>query len=113
MIEFDGHLYAFIAALSRVLFILFQYKQKTDLNGRLKWSTFWKKQWDDLAAALLIPQFLIFFYEAGYSLWVYFLDKDWDFYFDTYEGMAIVFGLFGVLVYTRLLKKGEDKINKM
>jgi hypothetical protein len=93
--------------------MLFKQKQRVDLNPRLKWKTYWKKQWDDLAVALILPQFLIFFYEAGYSLWVHFLDKDWDFYYDTYEGMAIVFGLFGVLIYTRLLKKGQDKIEKL
>lgn len=114
MIEFEasGHLYAFIASLSAALFMLFKQINRVQA-GKSTWKKWKKNQWDDVAAALIFPQFLSFFYEGGYSIYVWAVKGDWDFFFDTFEGVNIIFGLFGVLIYTKLMKKGKDKIESL
>tara|TARA_S200002703_G_scaffold140629_1_gene131998 strand:- start:1065 stop:1400 length:336 start_codon:yes stop_codon:yes gene_type:complete len=110
MLEFYGHIYAFVASLSRVLYMLFLYKNKVD-RKKAKWDGYLYDQWDDILAALLFPQFFCFGYEAGFSIWAFYKgEEEWKFFYDTHEGVNIIFGLFGVLLYTRLLKKGEEKI---
>ena len=113
-LETEGHIIAFVASLSRVLYQLLMTKNRMDRTGKYRWSTYMRKSWDDLVAILLFPQFLSFGYEAAFGIYAHYKgEESWGFFYDTFEGVNLIFGIFGVLIYTKLLKKGRAKIDKL
>ena len=112
----NNYFIAFVASMFRCFWMFFAFKNKKDSGKvRMSWKVYKKKYWDDYLAALIFPVFLVFAYEWIFTglVFIFEWDNPWDFFYDTEEFMAIVFGAFGVLIYTKLIAKGEKKIDQI
>lgn len=112
----NNYFIAFIASLLRCLYMWHKFKNKKDSSKtKMTWKTYRRKFWDDYLVALIVPHFLVFLYEWIFSGLVFIFEwkNPWDFFYDTQEFMAGVFGGFGVLIYTKIISKGENKIDKI
>lgn len=110
------------ASLFHCFVMWWSFKNKKDKGQtKMTWKTYWKREVDDYLAAMIVPQFLVWIYPDAvkgviylYCLFVETVKVDAnDFLNVTERFSAIVFGLFGPFIYTKLASKVIGKIKKI
>lgn len=110
---------ALIGSLVFIAIRLKMEKQKADDNPKykLKWATYFQKEWDDLVFSVLIGQGLVYVQESlffSYAKWAEWDDtRAIDFYFDGEEAIALCMGLFGSVLIMLIFKFVIKKANKL
>jgi hypothetical protein len=109
-----NHVVALIASLIYVGFVLKEFKDKRDTGKtRMKWKTYWSKQWDDFLWLVLMGQVLTGLQEFLYSGIINFfsIENPWDIYYDSEEAISFLLGSFGVKLVNKYFKYGSRKID--
>ena len=96
-----------------ILWLIKKFKDTKDANKtKVTWNRYWSVNWDDFAWILVIGQGLTVVQESLYGLYVSWSEdvNNWDFYIDNEEAISLLVGLFGVLIFNKILKLGTKEL---